>query len=84
VKPILGEFISGVSICRHYGHQSDLWAPLLLAPLVGWYGGPFSGSVYTILAWTWVFHPTQYLKTQKWKAWERWWRVEGMPLTHSS
>jgi len=47
VKSVLGEFSSGVSICRNNGTQSDLGGPLSArAPLAGGYGSPSSGSGY--------------------------------------
>jgi len=44
VKSVLGEFSSGVSICRNKGTHSDLGAPFLPVLPAGGYGGPSSGS----------------------------------------
>jgi len=44
VKSVVGEFSSGVSICRNKGHQSDFGVPFLPAPPAGGTGGPSSGS----------------------------------------
>ena len=44
MKSILGEFSSGVSICRNKGTQSDLWAPFLPGPPPAGGYGPSSGS----------------------------------------
>jgi len=47
VKSVLGEFSSGVSICRNKGTQSDLKATFLPGPLFarpGSTGDPSSGS----------------------------------------
>jgi len=45
VKSVLGEFSSGVSICRNKSTQSDLGAPFFPAPpRPGDTGGPSSGS----------------------------------------
>jgi len=42
VKSVLGEFSSGVSVCRNKGTQSDLGVPFLPgSPPAGVYGGPF-------------------------------------------
>jgi len=44
VKSVLGEFSSGVSICRNKETQSDLGAPFLPGALpAGRYGAPSSG-----------------------------------------
>jgi len=48
VKSVLGEFSSGVSICRNKGTQSDLGSPFLPgAPRLGGTGSPSSGSALT-------------------------------------
>ena len=45
MKSVLGEFSSGVSICRNKGTQSNLEASFLPGdPPAGEYGGPSSDS----------------------------------------
>jgi len=47
VQAVLGEFSSGVSVCRNKGTQSDLGAPFFPAPpRPGVTGGPSSGSAH--------------------------------------
>jgi len=41
VKSVLGEFSSGVSVCRNKGTQSDVGAPLLPGPPRPGGTGPF-------------------------------------------
>jgi len=41
VKSVLGEFSSGVSICRNKSTQSNLGPPFCPPPVAEGYGGPF-------------------------------------------